>query len=384
MANKNKNKNKNQKKKNGAPVNGGGKKRAKNGRKKAGVFGPTILSYARMIADPCSAQLVPGLYGSEEGFLGRFKKSYPLPAVTGATCGYVLWAPNYHLAGVNGGVAGGFGNIFIYQTTVPSYVPSNSTAVNGAFGAGLTTSTITASTIADPCYNFINGNTARDARLVSACIRSDYLGAMSDVSGQVVMVENLMLADLVDQLPSVNELFDYYGKTHRVSLDTSEVVYRPEVTGLERFLDPEDHALVIGATGAASAVGNDAHHFQPTVFGFAWRGLPAADLSKITVEFIKNIEWRPETGQGLRGNVPNSITGGVNMQKAALVALDQTHPGWNTPTYEKIASGVTTMAKAVWSGIAPSIAANGAKYVGRIAGNVAMGAARASPLLLMA
>nr|UHS72283.1 MAG: hypothetical protein 2 [Tombusviridae sp.] len=393
--NKNRKNNKNVKNNKRASGGGGNKKRNRRRGAAPGNNGVgAIGGYALMVANPCSAQLHPGLFGSEEGFLGRFKVSYPLPSAAGATCGYVLWAPNYHNGGVNGGVAGGTGNVFIFQSNSPSNAPTNTTAANSAFGAGLTTSTVTASTIADPAYGFVNGATCRDARTVSACIRMDYLGAISSVSGQVAMVENLPMTDLLQSLPSVNNLFDYSTKSQRVSLDTSEIIYRSTQLGLDRFLAEADQALLVGATGAVSTIAPDAERIEPVVFGFAFRGITAGELAKFNFEFVKNMEWRPQTGQGL--SATTSMSTGVNMHSTAIAVLDHHAPGWTTPTYNKVASAVTSMAKAVWSGIGPQVTRKAIGYAERGAGRALayaerglgsglarlLGASRYAPMLL--
>ncbi len=332
-----------------------GKKRRSRRGKRRGT--DVIRAFARMVSDPCNAMLVPGIYGSNEGILGRFKLSYTLPSIATDTAGWVLWVPTSTNAGVDGGTSGGFGNVFVFRANSGGTNPSNTTGVNGAFGAGLTTSVTSASSINDPCYAFLSGAVAQDARMLSSCIRVNYLGKLSDITGQLAYVENLPVDDLIGKLPSPNMLFDYSTKTQRLSLDTMDLSYRNSAPGRERFTDTfGNHAITVGPTGSVSSTANDATRFPSTCFGFAWRGLTAGTGSALNFEFVKNIEWRPETGQGMTAMTATETSpSGSELMGKTLSYLDSYFPGWTSHTYNAVASGVTSMAKAVFSGIMPEV-----------------------------
>lgn len=333
----------------------------------------SLVGFARMIQDPCNSELRPGMYGNTEGLMGRFKKDQGLSSVADV-CGYALWVPAYHTAGVSG-VAGGAGSVFIFRCNSSSTQPTNSTVANGAFGAGTINGLVTARSVNDPCYPFVSGATARDARLISACMRLNYTGPMSSCSGQVAVIENLPLSDVLTNLPSVDDLFQYSTKSQRFSVDTMEAVYRPSDAGIERFRDENDTAIAVGATGVVSTLGADAAAYEPTCFGFAWRGTTTSQSQYTYLEFIKNVEWRPSVGQGLTVQTPTSQSSGADMHQHAIALLDKAKPGWTSRAFSAVGSEIGTLAKAVYTGIAPVVRAAVTQKAGSMA---------AQRLLLMA
>lgn len=343
-----KNKNKNEKRKRSGP------KVPKSQRVDPAV--KQLVAYAKMLHDPCNSELFAGIYGSDEGLVGRFKKDSGLTTLGSDTCGFCLWVPAYHNPGVNGGAGGGSGNIFIFRTLDSATKPTNTIAANGAFGSGGAGSVTTARTINDPANPFVVGAVARDARLISACMRVSYTGPMSSTSGQMCVIENLPLSDVLSNLPSVDALFEYSTKSQRFSVDTMEAVYRPSDAGIDRFRDESDVAVAVGATGAVSTIGADAVSFEPTCFGFAWRGTTAGQSQYVQLEFIKNVEWRPSVGQGMSVQTPVSVGGrGVARHTDAIALLDKAKPGWTSRAFSAVGSEIGTLAKAVYSGIAPVV-----------------------------
>lgn len=346
-------KNKN-KTKNGGPARGrpgGGRPRAEH-------------PYETMVRNPCAAELIPGIYGSSEGTLARFKNV--TNNTSSGTCGYCVWFPDYCQGGNS--VTGG-GNLYIFTANATTIAPNNTVAsplgegsdwaVNGAGFA-----------LPDPAYALATGDIVKDLRTISACMRLTYYGALSTSSGQIGFIENFTCESLLTggtgaAPPSVDDVFQTLAVTERLGIDTLETVWRPSDHS-RNFRSSDDVALSIGlASASATTLGTDARSFAPRGFGFAWRGL---DISKLNFEFIKNVEWRPEAVSGL---VTSPVhTYGSDRMPIVVANLDKKHgQGWVHRAVHTTGSAVSSVAKAAWTGVsnvvssyAPQLVEMGAGY----------------------
>lgn len=301
-----------------------------------------------MISDPCNAELVPGLYGDSRGLLARLKST--VENTSDNTAGYCLWVPSFHndpkepISGAN--VAG---NLYVYVTNAPGTSPVGI----GGGSPWATGGTITGA-LADPCSGVLSTSVFMDARTLSACMKMRYFGALENSSGEVGFIDNLPLSVLFGrhvvggpQTPAiaVDDLFVYSARTQRVGLDTLENVWY-NANESTKF-HPYDTGIILAGTfpdlTQAAMVEN------PTAFGFCWRGLDNGVTStKLTFEFVKNIEWRPDPYLGI--SAPAQRTSASNPAKTVVAALDASAPGWNHKVEEE-KGDTTSLTKAVFSGI---------------------------------
>jgi len=293
-------------------------------RKKTTKKPPTAKfdAYATMIADPCNAVLVPGMYGSDAGMLARFKSTYAFSAYNASWAaqpfGYVLWFPSYHNPTTTSGPA----NFFMFAAATSGTSP---TLLNyGVFGAGATT----ASSVTDPAYNFVNGDTAQDARTLSACLTTSYIGTTSNAKGLFIPLTNVPLTAVlqggtVNAPPTFDQLRNYATMQERAAT-TNEVIWRPSVN--TPFTD--DGLSGITVTNAANAVTNISAEVTPPMgIGFVLYGVSA--MSDYTISAYKNIEWRAEPASGLTIQPPRGVDNPARIS-AALTKLDKKRPNWQT------------------------------------------------------
>jgi hypothetical protein len=264
---------------------------------------------AEMVSNPCSATLVPGLYGSDAGMLARLKRSLRLNYTNdpGATAGYVAWCPDYTK----------LGNLVIHRTTDSSVGPTN-TALD-PFG----TAASKASFIGDPAQGFLNSDIVSDMRPIGACVTMQYIGSLRDSSGEVAFIHNIPAADLltggVGGSPlTVDDIFAYSTEKRRFGLETLENIFKPTDENSVHFRTQDD-ALY---TNAPTILSQNADNFSPTMIGFAWRGTnPEAP---ITFDYIKNVEWRAETSAGL-GQTSNASVG-TSALPIVRRTIEEQHP----------------------------------------------------------
>lgn len=327
-----------------------------------------------MVQDPCNAVLTQGIYGDSEGFLGRFRTSIANtgdPAST-ATCGYILVVPNYF----------GKDTVLTFSNADPAYNPANSSLEpygNGTPGITAPFAQNTALASDDNACKFVQGSTASDARLISACVRMTYYGSVVESQGEVCMVENLPLATLLDgglanATLSVNELFQHSGNSIRLGTDTLEVIYRPD-SDSKNFVDGATKWSV--ETGATpNTVPSDQQKVkQATAFGFAWRNCLKEPAQSFAV--IRNIEWRPEASLGIAAPTVKQYS--ADLQPTVIATLDSSNPSWTRRVLSGALSAAGQVASAAFTGALPIASQLGRFGAAAAASSLAM---RAGPLLL--
>ncbi len=270
------------------------------------------LAVARMIADPCSAELVPGAFGDVQGSLLRLVDTFTGAATN--TSGYIVWFPQYHTDGNPDGLTGSRKtNCFFLNTTNAASAPTNSAAA--PFGGTPGTSK------RDPAYAWVAGTNVADARTAAACLQLRYTGSTMNCSGTIAKLTNiphdLFTAVGAATMPSVNAMLAYSRDIERLGFGVHEVVHRPDVQTNVFEADndgPFDYNLGTTATGqTAVSVAN-----APRGFGFAWSGVD--NCANLYLSRYKIIEWRPWTGVGLPA--PRVISVGVPPLYDALNKLD--------------------------------------------------------------
>jgi len=269
-----------------------------------------------MIEDPCNANLIPGIFGDQEGLLAQVKSTLSFNATS--TSGYVLWIPSYHCApdintdteGVEfGGVRG---NLFVFTHNNTALNPSNDSG-SVPFGEGdynkLGQQMETAATYADPASPLLQSDIVQDARTIGACCKLTYSGQMFRSSGQVCFLNDLPLSSILGGSKSVagsptpvdvDDLFRWAGNTTRWGTDTLECVFRPDDSA-STFRKNNQAALDIKSPTGYTTESETAAAQMPHAFGFAWRGLDitSGDEFPIILEFTKSIEWRAAPVSGL-------------------------------------------------------------------------------------
>jgi hypothetical protein len=309
--------------------------------------GMRVLSpYLSLVSNPCHSELLPGLYGSSQGLLARLKTTSNCTAGVGGVNGFVLWAPDF----VNSGAPLDAGNILCFCSPDSAARPANvSTApfaagndwVIGANGFSLP----------DPAYSLLNGDTARDARTLSACMKMTFYGRLTNSSGQIAFLDNSSISNLLvggplALIPSVDDWFRSSNDVRRMGIDTLEHVWRPTPAS-EIFRDTADDCLTIG-TSAASVEGEASRVNPTTLFGFAWRGVASTDTN-LAFEFIKNIEWRPEVSSGL--TTLGIHSSGPSHVATTLAVLDHHDPSWTHRVVQSIEGSAGAVVRAAYTGV---------------------------------
>jgi len=332
-----------------------------------------------LISNPCHAELAPGLYGSNQGLLARLKTTSNSTAGTNGINGFVLWSPDFVNRGTYVTQAGQppslSSNILCYVSEDSASRPINSLAAPFASGATWIAGQ-SGFSLPDPAYPLLSGDTARDARTLSACIKMTYYGRLNSSAGQVAFLDNSSISNLLgggplNTIPTVDEWFQSSNDVRRLGIDTLEHVWRPTVAS-EIFRDPSDDCVTLMGNGATTE-GESSRVNPTTLYGFAWRGLANTDTN-LAFEFIKNIEWRPEVASGLTSLGIHSS--GQSHVATTLAVLDHHDPSWTHRLVQSVEGGVGAVVRAAYTG-ASSIGRGVGNAIGSIApGLLAAGAER--------
>lgn len=307
--------------------------------RRAGI-GKALKAHAQMLANPCGATLIPGMFSSDEGMLTRLKSAQN---GTGAgTSGYFLWFPRYVGDAVNGSA-----NCIFFSNTDSSVAPLNTSAFPYADNDGSATNGTMFDTGASA---FVQSDTVSDFRTVSACMKTTYTGAMTDSKGMVATITNVSVDALLrgnsDAPLSVDQLFAMSADVHRLGVDTQEVRYRPDPQ-LNDFTNDRTSAYDVGS-GATTAMSHDSARFFPTCIGFAWIGV---DTSSLNFQFVQNIEWRPDALVGINTVVPRMLSDPGHTGRV-LRWLDNNIPSWQSAGKRLLGYGLRTAVTAL-TGVPP-------------------------------
>ena len=308
-----------------------------------------------LFRSPCNSQLYPGIYGSAEGLLARVKSDHAFPSGSTGVAGYVLWLADATGLGsdaTNFSPASIVGARFRDSTTAVTNtvaVPAFTDGVGVVGGGGFS--------LLDPAATLLSGGLARDARTISACMKIGYIGRMQDAAGQLAVIENLPVEEVLRGL-TVDELFALSSNVKRIGVGTHEVKFRPSESS-EYFRaigavgatyadgEPHDSAIETGSNLVPAITKVNAHNQGLRLFGFAWRGTGAPGTN-LTMEFVKNIEWRPASDSGLPLTRPKTMYA-VAPVAAAEHALDSRHQGWS---FSEVVSGAGHIATQALTGAA--------------------------------
>jgi hypothetical protein len=286
--------------------------------------------YARMLVDPCSAPLVPGIFGSQKGYLTRLKSTIPIDSgFSSANYGYVIWYPDYVCSGNQTGA--GTSNFSAFQFWGASGVSAS--AAN--FGLDSPTDTSTGHSFPDPAAAFCNSATVADARTVSACLEAHYVGTQTACSGLIYPLENIPLSFLYSGIGGVPPSFQQikaFAPSGARPLDGARVVFRPSADSIH-FRDAEDTPL---STTAQDTVTLTDPSSEVTGIGFLFWNTTNSSFS---IEMTKNIEWRAETSSGFASQVPRGMDS-PNVLARAISGLDRRFPNWQ----HKVAQTATDLA----------------------------------------
>jgi len=320
-----------------------------------------LAAYVNMIKDPCDATLVPGMYGTQAGTMVKVKNSTTNALPT--TSGYCLWVPTYHnspfVAGGPELKENGF-NLITYSSNNSGDRPPNTGLPGEIYPISSTPFDQPGATGAytDPASGLIGQGNAiiRDARTVGACMKMTYFGRLDRTSGQVAVITGIPAESLITRTGqtnntlSVDELFALTPHVERLGIDTREVVWRPDPQVPNTFMDSDDFCFRI-PQNTPTVMGERAEDTQPTVIGFAWRGLSVEglDQANLAFEFTKNIEWRPNPAKGLVNPAPVMIHE-RSYVKEALKYLDDNLPGWQSQVKSTVQSAGTRIAVAAATG----------------------------------
>jgi len=287
-----------------------------------------------MLANPCGAEIHPGIFGTQEGLMATVKSEVSLGALASSTCGYVVWCPA--LAGGSGPTHGA--SMFTWLSTDPNLAPTNSIA--NPFGLGPTgTTTIGTS---DPAHTFMHTGIAGSCRTVSACMQMAYIGRSDENQGQVTILEDIPQSvifgdpNILGQPPiaTVNTLINYCGNgPQRFTNQTQEVRYRPDPDNAGTFVqnsaESSDCGIELGVNAVSvSEWGGVAHDHEPKYIGYAFRGFAADKLGyEVTLSLVKNIEWQMAPIYGLAAT-PSVQIHPTSMVSRTVQLLDKADPNW--------------------------------------------------------
>jgi hypothetical protein len=298
-----------------------------------------------VLADPCNAVLTEGFASTAEGLLGRLKTTYS--PETANSFGYMLWCPHYVGTQVVGSV--GSANCIAFTANSSSSAPTNAVPP-AAFGGGADIAATNGFSPLVGATNFVKSSTVSDFRLVSACMKATYTGAMQDSQGMLAYIENVpadtLLLGNAGSPASIDSILNLATKVGRFGVDSHEVIFRPDQTIADTFKS-DSHAVYHLVGGSQTTMTAEAQRFSPTMCGFVWIGVPTSD---ITFQFIQNIEWRPDAGSGYALTTPRQLRP-PGYGSMVLKWLDDHYPGWTTSAKMAASAGARAAIRA-FTGVA--------------------------------
>lgn len=323
-------------------------KGAKRAKRRAAPIPTPFLNYVKLISDPCNGPVMSAI--STAGAIAE-RARVVLPTLSSSsTCGYVAWFPSY-VSTAGPSSAQETANLFFFEGTSASTRPLNSVA--SPMGANLTGTGIF---IKDPATSFVSASSPFSRqRTLSACMQLEFLGKLSDLSGQVCVVKNISLSalDMNTGAPghiytpmSVDEVFAYGAERERTQAGGHEVVWRPSgpqcvfrTNGSESYgslvtNSAGELADVCWITGTSNTIQTQERTPVPAdVNGIiiAWKGFHAgAGLTQISC--VKTFELELAPRSGAIETIPRAMT---SMDSASIIAkatewLDTQSPGWQS------------------------------------------------------
>ena len=333
--------------------------------KKLGIPAAKLEAWSKMIADPCTAVLEPGICGTTSGQLARPQKVGNFCGYQSQPYGYVLWFPSFSNDGNETAavVSPSECNYLVWGAASPDTRPAAS-----GYGAAGTANTLTVHSMIDPAYALASSNQVDDHRNLAACLKVKYIGQQSTCAGALIPLTNVPLelailsqgstAGIIP--PTVSELLAYSQHAPVRPLDGIEVKWRPQSA---------QSALTyrgVGETPFNCGAGNpslpsSSHETSPTGIGFVWYGLAATNL---LLEAVKIVEYRTTPFSGLMAAEPRG-SDNPGILATVISHLDAKYPNWQV-----------------------TASSYGIQAVSNLMSNLALGgstgaASRAAPLLLM-
>lgn len=315
-----------------------------------------VLELAKLIADPCTANLVAPQYGaSDGGYLAKFSSYHSHQVGSTGNSGFCIWYPDYT---GRANSPGGNGSLYMFASTSGAGAPVNTTAA--PLGRSGTVTDVQGAFLNDPGWDFLNSDIVQDTRTVAACMKMMYTGRNDSLSGRIAYLESVPRAALLvgdgSNPPSINDLFRYSNTSCRTPLDMVENKSRPgegsdvyRVPHHEAHDDGVDYAFVQGDNGVSkTSIGYGTPTGVGCGIGFIWDGL--ANDSSLSFDFLKAVEWRPEVNSGLVVPPHTQAQGGQNIVNKALSYLDKHHHGWERQAFAAAKTGAAFIAQQAFQG----------------------------------
>jgi len=263
------------------------KKRKRNKRKRLSSVNASLRDETMLVANPCMGPISRTI--GSGAVTERVRSTISGTNSATAVNGYVVWFPTYH----NRGNVAASSNILYYESTGTNSVPVNSTA-NPLGCIGVSTTGVA---VLDPASNVIGGAGAFGrGKTHAACLQLDYVGRLSDVSGQVAIIKNFPLKGMFSNdtspvliAPTIDQLFAYASERERLQITGHEVIWRPtdgssvyRTAGSERpgtgGVSP-DTAWTNGVAGTSQSTLSATDSDEMYGICIAWRGVPSFGLS---------------------------------------------------------------------------------------------------------
>lgn len=228
--------------------------------------------YAALVADPCGARLVEGVYpGGGGGIVSRFESDFIMANGATDTGACVAFTPGFNseLAGLVGGM--------MQTPTIPLTTDVQVISFTNNFNSA-------------PGFTFL-ANNAKAFRSVSACLQISWPGSELNRQGIVGMGQTTLSNTLGGTVTTANlrVLSTHVG---RMPEDVLEIVLRPTEAS-QRWCDP--------TLSPTLAVVQEVWGDSPCLF-VTVAGIPAN--VGVRIRLVNIVEWIPASNTGVAGTQP--------------------------------------------------------------------------------
>ncbi|QKI28850.1 hypothetical protein 3 [Ginkgo biloba tombusvirus] len=285
------------------------------GRQVAGL-GAKELQLARLLNDPCSAEIPAGsIYSGETGIVSRFAVELGVGSGVAETCGAILFHPNDNTVAI------------LSQANPATTFTIN--AGNFVTGNG-------------PGTAFLLSNAAK-MRSLAACITAMPVSSTLNCTGDIA-VGNLTLSSVYGTNVSINSIFSLLTVRGPMVRKNYEAKFVPGA------FDSRYAKIFTGSNPSSSGTDDS----DTAVVVLAFRGVPAA--SGLLFRLTSVVEWTPIFNVGLTTSSSTNV--GVK-HDVVTSALSKHHGGWWHNLWDRVGSDLGGIA----SHLAGQVITGGAKAV---------------------
>lgn len=266
-------------------------------------FNDAAIRYAKLLADPCNGDLVPGPFGDGTGgMVARFEREYAFGGDPTSTAAAFAFCPAFCNISVSAGAGNNDGSSFTWASNTDPLYP--------------------------PGFTYLRDNAA-SLRPLSCCIQLSWVGKEFDRQGVVSL--GRFPAEILGDTTTTSRLRTCSQYAERMPATMSEIVWRPQEQDLY-FGNRTENAPLNSAGGV-----------QNTVLVATVSSIPPG--ASIRLRLVVVYEWIPDPLSGLK--VTTSLGGSKPTRLGDILAMLDRTGDWMAGTATAAARAISSIGAGV-------------------------------------